>query len=161
MLVGVVAIIMAIVLLVVKVIVTALLAVLFVASPLAIAVWPIEELSHYLRTLLQAMFSLLIFPIIWALCFGTLAVLSADALFPGDHGSFIDSLLGPVITLAALIVAFRLPFAVLNQGMAGSISPRVGSGITQVRTIVNVIPSGGKVPVARAPVSPYRQGRLF
>ena len=83
MLVGIASIVMAIVLLVVKVIVTALLAVLFVLSPLAIALWPIEEFSWALRTLVQAILGLLAFPILWAACFGTFAVLSVDALFPG------------------------------------------------------------------------------
>ena len=90
MLVGIAAIVMAIVLLVVKVIVMALLAVLFVLSPLAIALWPIEEFSWALRSLVQAMLGLLVFPILWAVCFGTFAVLSVDALFPGDSGDWIN-----------------------------------------------------------------------
>ena len=133
MLIGIAAIVMALILLVVKVIVTALLAVLFVASPLAIALWPIEELSWALRSLLQAMVGLLIFPILWAVCFGTFAVLSTDALFPGDHGDAITSVLSPLIALAALIIAFRLPFAVLNQAMKAGISPGIGRGLGHVR----------------------------
>jgi hypothetical protein len=133
MLIGIAAIVMAIILLVVKVIISALLAVLFVASPLAIALWPIEELAWGLRSLLQAMVGLLIFPILWAVCFGTFAVLSTDALFPGDHGDAITSVLSPLIALAALIIAFRLPFAVLNQAMKAGISPGIGRGLGQVR----------------------------
>jgi hypothetical protein len=135
MLIGIAAIIMAIILLVVKVIVTALLAVLFVASPLAIALWPIEELSWALRSLVQAMLGLLIFPILWALCFGTFAVLSTDSMFPGDHGTAITTVLSPLIALAALVIAFRLPFAVLNQAMKAGISPGINRGVTHVRNI--------------------------
>jgi hypothetical protein len=135
MLVGLATIVMAIVLLVVKVIVTALLAVLFVASPLAIALWPIEELSWALRSLVQAMLGLLVFPILWALCFGTFAVLSTDAMFPGDHGGAIDTVLSPLIALAALIIAFRLPFAVLGQAMKAGISPGISRGVTHVRNV--------------------------
>jgi len=135
MLVGIAAIVMAIILLVVKVIVTALLAVLFVASPLAIAIWPIEELSWALRSLMQAMVGLLIFPILWAVCFGTFAVLSTDALFPGDNGDAINAVLSPLIALAALIIAFRLPFAVLNQAMKAGISPGINRGVTTVRNV--------------------------
>ena len=135
MLVGIAAIVMAIILLVVKVIVTALLAVLFVASPLAIALWPIEELSWGLRSLLQAMIGLLVFPILWAVCFGTFAVLSTDALFPGDNGDAINAVLSPLIALAALIIAFRLPFAVLNQAMKAGISPGINRGVTTVRNV--------------------------
>jgi hypothetical protein len=135
MLVGIAAIVMAIVLLVVKVIVTALLAVLFVASPLAIAIWPIEELSWALRSLMQAIVGLLIFPILWAVCFGTFAVLSTDALFPGDNGDAINAVLSPLIALAALIIAFRLPFAVLNQALRAGISPGINRGVTTVRNV--------------------------
>jgi hypothetical protein len=133
MLIGIAAIVMALILLVVKVIVTALLAVLFVLSPLAIAIWPIEELSWAFRSLVQAMLGLLVFPIVWAVCFGTFAVLSTDAMFPGDNGDVIDSVLAPLITLAALIIAFRLPFAVLSQGMKSGISPGFNRGLTHVR----------------------------
>jgi len=135
MLIGIAAIIMALILLVVKVIVTALLAVLFVASPLAIALWPIEELSWGLRSLLQAMVGLLVFPILWAVCFGTFAVLSTDSLFPGDNGDVINSVLAPLITLAALIIAFRLPFAVLSQAMKAGISPGINRGVSVVRNV--------------------------
>jgi len=135
MLIGIAAIIMALILLVVKVIVTALLAVLFVASPLAIALWPIEELSWGLRSLVQAMVGLLIFPILWAVCFGTFAVLGNDALFPGDHGDLVNSILGPLVTLAALVIAFRLPFAVLSQAMKAGISPGLNRGVTTIRNV--------------------------
>jgi hypothetical protein len=135
MLIGIAAVVMAIILLVVKVIVTALLAVLFVASPLAIALWPIEELSWALRSLLQAMVGLLIFPILWAVCFGTFAVLSTDAMFPGDNGDAINAVLSPLIALAALIIAFRLPFAVLSQAMKAGISPGINRGVTTIRNV--------------------------
>jgi hypothetical protein len=133
MLVGVAAIVMAIVLLVVKVIVTALLAVLFVLSPLAIALWPIEEFSWALRTLVQAILGLLAFPILWAACFGTFAVLSVDALFPADSRDFLTgTLLSPLVTLASLIIAFRLPFVVLRQAMNSGIAPSVGRAMQNV-----------------------------
>jgi hypothetical protein len=124
---------MAIVLLVVKAIVTALLAVLFVASPLAIALWPVEEVGVLLRTLLQGIFGLLIFPCVWAICFAVLAVLPADALFPGGKHDGIDSFLSPLITLAALIIAFRLPFKVLEMMLQAGISPGINRGISSVR----------------------------
>jgi hypothetical protein len=135
MLIGIAAVVMAIVLLVVKVIVTALLAVLFVASPLAIALWPIEELSWALRSLLQAIVGLLVFPILWAVCFGTFAVLSTDSLFPGDNGDAVNAVLSPLIALAALIIAFRLPFAVLSQALKAGISPGVNRGVTTIRNV--------------------------
>jgi hypothetical protein len=141
MLVGIASIVMAIVLLVVKVIVTALLAVLFVLSPLAIALWPIEEFSWALRALVQAILGLLAFPILWAACFGTFAVLSADALFPGDVGDLINSVLSPLMTLASLIIAFRLPFVVLRQAMNSGIVPSVSHAMQSAyytRSLVGV-----------------------
>lgn len=132
MVVGLAATVMAIVLLVVKVIVTALLAVLFVLSPLAIALWPIEELSWALRSLIQAMLGLLAFPILWAVCFGTFAVLSVDTLFGSSNGDLINTVLSPLFTLAALIVAFRLPFVVLRQAMNSGIAPSMSRAVQNV-----------------------------
>jgi len=76
---------------------------------------------------------LLIFPILWAVCFGTFAVLSTDSMFPGNNGDVINSVLAPLVTLAALIIAFRLPFAVLSQGMKAGISPGISRGVSHVR----------------------------
>jgi hypothetical protein len=142
MMVAIAAIVLAIILLVVKVIITALLAVLFVASPLALALWPIEEFAWLFRTLLQALVGLLMFPVIWALCFGTFSTLSVDAMFPGAHGSTIPQLLGPLVMLAALVVAFRLPFAVLRQAMQSGISPGLSRGVKNVQIIASSVPSG-------------------
>jgi hypothetical protein len=142
MIIAIAAICLAMILLVVKVIITALLAVLFVASPLAIALWPIEEMAWLFRSLMQALLGLLIFPIIWAVCFGTFAVLSADALFPGDHGKQIQGVLAPLVVLAALVVAFRLPFAVLRQAMQAGISPGLSRGASHVQTVIRAVPAG-------------------
>lgn len=142
MIVAIAAVVIAIILLVTKVIITALLAVLFVASPLALALWPIEELAWIFRTLLQALVGLLLFPVIWAVCFGTFSVLQVDALFPGEHGSQIPKLLGPLVALAALIVALKVPYAVLRQAMQSGISPGISRGMRNVQIIQNSIPSG-------------------
>jgi hypothetical protein len=128
MIVGIASLVIAIILVVVKVIVTALLAVLFVLFALALAVWPIEELSWALRNTIQAILALLMFPVIWAVCFGTFAVLSPDALF-GSGGSLVDGILGPLVTLAALIVAFRLPFVVLRQATNAGLAPSATKGL--------------------------------
>jgi hypothetical protein len=133
------AIAMAVVLIVVKVIVIALLAVLFVASPLAIALWPIEETSWLMTSLIQAVLALLMFPVVWALCFGTFAVLNVDAMFPGNDGDILNTVLSPAITVAALVVAFRLPFKVLEQGLQAGISPRFSSGIGHVQAAASLV----------------------
>ena len=71
-----IAVVMALALILVKITITALLAVLYVLSPLAIGLWPVEQLSWLLRTLLQVAFIALIFPVLWAACFAVFAVLS-------------------------------------------------------------------------------------
>jgi hypothetical protein len=161
MLIGLAAIVMALVLLIVKVIVTALLAVLFVASPLAISLWPIEELAWAPKTLLSAMGALFAFPILWAICFGTFAVLNADALFPGDHGDILVSILSPLIALASLIIAFRLPFAVLNQAMGAGLAGHGGRVYRAAQSVRGLASGGGAAPaVPTAKVHP-QQGRMF
>ena len=70
--------VMALALILVKITITALLAVLYVLSPLAIGLWPVEQLSWLLRTLLQVAFVALIFPVLWAACFAVFAVLTPD-----------------------------------------------------------------------------------
>lgn len=162
MLVTMAAIIMAIVLLVVKVIITALLAVLYVASPLAIALYPVEELSFLLRSLLMALLGILIFPVMWALCFGVFAVLPSDALFPGSHGDIINTLLTPLIALAALVIAFRLPFKVLEMGLQSSISPGITRGMrhyNNAKSFGSSFRSQPTAPAPRGPVHP-QQGRF-
>lgn len=133
MLVTLASIVMALVLLVVKVIVLVLLAVLYVASPLAIALWPVEELAWGLRTLLQSMFALLLFPCLWAICFGVMSALPVDALFASSAGDVIYTLLAPLVLLAALIVAFKVPFAFLHQAMNYGVMPNVSRGVGTLR----------------------------
>lgn len=148
MLLGIVAIVMAILLLLVKVIVIALLAVLFVASPIAIALWPVDELAWAMRSCFLVILGLLSFPLIWALCFGAMATLTPDALFPGDHGDLINSILAPAIGLASLVVAFRFPFAVLKLGMQASVSP--SRPIRMMRDASYVKRTVGSMRAARA-----------
>ena len=123
MLLSIVGVVTALLLLLVKVIVIALLAVLFVASPIAIALWPVDELAWAMRSCFLVILGLLSFPLLWALCFGAFATLTPDALFPGDYGDLLNAILAPAIALASLIVAFRFPFAVLKLGMQASVSP--------------------------------------
>ena len=112
----------ALALLLVKVTITALLAVLYVLSPLAIGLWPVEQLSWLLRTLLQVAFVALIFPVLWAVCFAVFAVLAPY---------FKDSLgaLAPLVGVAALIIAFKLPFALLRISTGAGLMPSAGKGM--------------------------------
>jgi hypothetical protein len=149
MIVSIIAIIMAIILLIVKVIVTTLLAVLFVLSPLAIALYPIEEMAWGLKSLVQAMGALLMFPILWAVSFATFAVMSADSLFPGSQGDTIDAFLSPMITLAALLIAFKLPFAVLQQAMTSGVTPKASHGMMIIRNVQSGVSRGPRPKSSR------------
>jgi hypothetical protein len=132
LLVGIAALVMAIVLLVVKVCITAVLAVLFVLSPLAIGLWPFEPVAWALRSLAQAMLVLLCFPVLWAACFGTFAVLTPAALAPGAAGGLGSALLTSVVGLACLIVAFKLPFAVLRIATGMGLVPSMSRALQTV-----------------------------
>lgn len=135
MLITIASIVMALVLLVVKVVVLVLLAVLFVASPLVIALWPVEELAWPLRSLLQAIMALFFFPILWALCFGVMSVLPVDALFPSGGGDVLNTILAPLVLLASMIVAFKVPFAMLRQAMSSGVMPSVNRGVGTIRNV--------------------------
>jgi hypothetical protein len=115
--------VMALALILVKITITALLAVLYVLSPLAIGLWPVEQLSWLLRTLLQVAFIALIFPVLWAVCFAVFAVLTPD---------FTGGLLKPLFGVAALIVAFKLPFALLRISTGAGLMPSAGKGMSAV-----------------------------
>lgn len=168
MILGIAAVIIALFLLVIKVIITSLLAVLFLLSPIAIALWPIEELSWALGSLLQAMGALLVFPIIWAVCFGAFAILPVDALFPGNQGDYINTLMVPLMTVALFVIMMRLPFAVLSKAGSAGMSPGLTRGMRHVNNARSMVPSrgrGGNVSspapsVASSPVSGMRLGQV-
>jgi hypothetical protein len=142
MLITIVAIVSALLLLVVKVVVVALIAVLFVVSPIAIALWPIEELSWAMRGTFQNLAGLMAFPIMWAICFSVFALLSSDALFPGDHGDIINTALSPLIGLASLIVTLVVPYAVLKLAGASAVAPRSSTVVRSVSVVRRVAGRG-------------------
>jgi uncharacterized membrane protein len=119
---------------VVKVVIIALLAVLFVGAPICIALWPIEELGHLLRSCLGGILGCFAFPVTWALCFGVFAVLPADALFGGPSGGSISTtLLSPLVGLAALILAWKIPFVVMRQALNAGLMPRASRAMMAAR----------------------------
>src|SRR5215211_4181555 len=62
-----------------KIVISTVLALLFVSGGLAIALWPLPETSWVARTWLQALFGVLLWPVVWALCFALFAVLGQSA----------------------------------------------------------------------------------
>lgn len=142
LIVGLAGFVMVVILIVVKVTVTALLAVLYVLSSLAAALWPIDELSWALRNLIQAMLVLLMFPVIWAICFGVFALLSVDSLFPTAGGG-MSGFLAPLLALTALIVAFKLPFVVLRQALNAGLMPSASRRLRDAYLAQRVLPGLG------------------
>jgi hypothetical protein len=122
---AVVAVVIFLLLLVTKIVLATLLALLFVAAPLAIAVWPLPETSWLARTVLQSMLGVLLWPVVWALCFALFAVIGASALTPS--GSFGSQLVKPWVSVAALYVAFKAPQLLARQAMLAGLMPSPGA----------------------------------
>jgi hypothetical protein len=118
---AVVAVVIFLLLIVTKIVLDTLLALLFIAAPLAIALWPLPETSWLARTVLQSMFGMLLWPVVWALCFALFAVIGASAFTPG--GSFGAHIVKPWVSVAALYVAFKAPQLLARQAMMAGLMP--------------------------------------
>jgi hypothetical protein len=131
-------------LIVTKIALTALLSVLLVAGPLAIAVWPVEELAWLARTWLQVLLAVVLTPVLWSLCFGCFAVMG-DAAFSAG-GPVGDTVIKPFVSVAMLYVAFKLPTAVLRQAQLAGLSPSVSRlGMRGAQGAMVASRSGGAV----------------
>src|SRR3954462_1040192 len=112
-------------LIVTTIVLSTLLALLLVAAPLAIALWPLPETSWLARTVLQSVISVVVWPIVWALCFALFAVIGSSAFAPG--GSFGSHIVKPWVSVAALYVAFKAPQLLARQAMLAGLMPSPGS----------------------------------
>src|SRR5919108_45096 len=129
---SVVAVVVLVLLMVTKIVLASVLALLFVSGGLAIALWPLPETSWVARTWLQVLLGVLLWPVVWALCFALFAVLGRSAFsFKGEFG---DELVKPFVPVAALWVAFKAPQLLARQAMLAGIAPSLGSGLA--RTMV-------------------------
>jgi hypothetical protein len=122
---AVVAVVIFLLLIVTKIVLATLLALLFVAAPLAIALWPLPETSWLARTVLQSLIGVLLWPVVWALCFALFAVIGASAFSPG--GSFGTHIVKPWVSVAALYVAFKAPQLLARQAMLAGLMPSPGA----------------------------------
>jgi hypothetical protein len=122
---AVVAVVLLILLLVTKIVLATVLALLYVAAPLGIALWPLPETSWLARTWLQALIGVLLWPVVWALCFALFAVMGASAFTL--EGSFGDQLVKPWVSVAALFVAFKAPQLLARQAMLAGLTPSLGN----------------------------------
>jgi hypothetical protein len=122
---AVVAVVIFLILIVTKIVLATLMALLFVAAPLAIALWPLPETSWLARTVLQSLIGVLLWPVIWALCFALFAVIGASAFTPS--GSFGSHLVKPWVSVAALYVSFKAPQLLARQAMLAGLMPSPGA----------------------------------
>jgi hypothetical protein len=144
---SVVAVVVLVLLMVTKIVLATVLALLFVSGGLAIALWPLPETSWVARTWLQALLGVLLWPVVWALCFALFAVLGRSAFsFKGEFG---DELVKPFVTVAALWVAFKAPQLIARQAMLAGLAPSLGGGLA--RTMIY-----GRQAAAAAGGSPGR-----
>ena len=128
----VVAVVLLVLLLISKIVIATVLALLFVSGGLAIALWPLPETAWVARTWLQVLFGVLLWPVVWALCFALFAVLGRSAFsFKGEFG---DELVKPFVTVAALWVAFKAPQLLARQAMLAGLAPSLGGALA--RTVV-------------------------
>jgi hypothetical protein len=128
----VVAVVLLVLLMVTKIVITTVLALLFVSGGLAIALWPLPETAWVARTWLQVLIGVLLWPVVWALCFALFAVLGQSAFsFKGEFG---DALVKPFVTVACLWVAFKAPQLIARQAMLAGLAPSLGGGLA--RTMV-------------------------
>ena len=129
---AVVAVVLLVLLLITKIVIATLLALLYVSAPLAIALWPLPETSWLARTWLQSLIGVLLWPVVWALCFAIFAVMSASAFTL--TGSFGSELVKPWVAVAALFVSFKAPQLLARQAMLAGLTPSVGN--TAARALV-------------------------
>jgi hypothetical protein len=161
MLASIAAVLVLILLVVTKIVLATLLAVLYVAGPLAIALWPLPETAWAARSCGQALGAVLVWPVLWAICFAVFAVMG-NSVFDLE-GSFGSQLVEPWVTVAALYVAFKLPMLVARQALLAGLTPNVGRAAMTTTTYARRLgpgsastgrwgmpPGGGGAGAARA-----------
>jgi hypothetical protein len=117
-------------LLLTKIAVSAAIAVVFVAMPLAVMLWPIPELAWIARTAMRAFATVLVIPLAWAVCFATFAAVGIDALTLKGAGKVVDALIMPLVAVALLWLTVALPKTLARMALFGA----VGGGGFLVRT---------------------------
>jgi len=151
----------ALMLLVTKVVLAATLAVLYLAAPLAIAIAPLEDVAWIGRAAFQATVAVVAWPVLWSLCFAAFALINLDAFTgqnPGDNGA-LGKIVQPLVGLSALVVAFKLPRALLGQALAHSSLPgaRTGRSVV-VRAVTSSVRGQGSVAPAAGAARPMAAG---
>lgn len=143
--------------LILKIAITATTAFLFAAVPVAIALWPIDELRWLTEMASKAATACLVVPMIWALLFAVIAVMGV----PGESGPFSvasgdawwASITQPVVQLALLVALFTVPRSLFKQA-SGS-----GGGSGLMRQTFSYAVAGGATRVMSSSVKWVRERR--
>lgn len=111
-----------------KVMTGAALTFLYVAMPIAIILWPVEELAWLSRHAARTFLALVLIPVIWALIFATFAAISVNALeFQGASG-FVNQVTQPLVAIAMLWLTVTIPRTLFRLATSGIGLGRHGGG---------------------------------
>jgi hypothetical protein len=130
---GVISVVMLVLLIVTKVVISTMLALLFVATPLAIALWPLPEAAFLLRTCLSGIAALFLWPVIWALSFAVFAVMGDGAF--SLSGGLGATVMRPFVSVAALYVAWKAPLLIARQAMMAGLTPNLQRGLASATSL--------------------------
>lgn len=134
-------------LLVTKVVLAAVLAILYLAAPLAIALSPLrEDLGWLTDGAVRGTLAVLAWPVIWALCFAVFALVGLDAYTgqnPGANGA-LGKVIQPLVAVAALLAAIKLPKAVLDRALGAPVSPTARGALQTVALVGRLRPGSAR-----------------
>lgn len=131
---------------------------IFVAMPLALALWPLRETSWIAGRMAHVLFVAVATPLMWALIFATAAVMGGSVF--GLHGGFwVTILIRPLATMSMFVLALLAPLMLLRHAHGGVGHP-VGrlAGYASMRLATNAVSAqlperlGGRRQTAAEPV---------
>jgi len=149
-------------LLLIKVLLAGATTVIFVAMPLALALWPLRETAWIAGRMAHVLFVAVATPLMWALIFATAAVMGGSVF--GLHGGFWDTILiRPLAAMSMFVLALWAPLMLLRHAHGGVGHP-VGrlAGYASMRLATNAMGAhlpeqfGGRRPRAAAPVPEFQ-----
>ena len=126
-------------LLLMKVLLAGATTLIFVAMPLALALWPLRETSWIAGRLAHVLFVAVATPLLWALIFATAAVMGGSVF--GLQGGFWDTILiRPLAAMSMFVLALLAPLMLLRHAHGGIGHP-VGrlAGYASMRLATNAV----------------------
>jgi hypothetical protein len=145
-------------LLLMKVLLAGATTLIFVAMPLALALWPLRETAWIAGRMAHVLFVAVATPLMWALIFATAAVMGGSVF--GLHGGVWDTILiRPLAAMSMFVLALWAPLMLLRHAHGGVGHP-VGrlAGYASMRLATNAVSAqlperlGGRRSGAPAPV---------